>query len=171
MTFLEELLLNVPLWAWPLFLILLHLGFQSSRRRTIPIYLFFLTPCLGLLSLGSLSELPHPSVAWTGFTIGYLCGMGLAHQMQRRWLLACNGTSIEVQGEWLTMTVLMAVYFANFVVGIAKGVSVAVYSHTAFIGLFTFLVGGASGSFLGRAIQSIRFWKAHKPTQNGTKSL
>lgn len=151
--YIEGILAGAPVWVWPLLVLLLVLGWRSSRTRRTPMLLVYALPLLGIMTLGSLRALPEPSVVWTGFGIGYVLAAMICFRLQRRWTLERSRSFVTLLGEWLTLTVIMIMFWANFASGFLQQVSPDTHASVPFLAAFSCAIGAASGSFLGRAVQ------------------
>lgn len=155
MRFLEGVLGGAPIWVWPLLVLLLLIGFRASKPRQTSVIIFYFLPFFGMITLRNVTTLPMQEFAWAGFAGGYVAGVAYAYVRQGKWLLSKQGRTVFLAGEWFTMVSLMVMFWMNFAGGMMKALSPQTYESMAFIVLFTLLIGGASGSFLGRGIRVI----------------
>ena len=157
---------GAPIWVWPLLFVLLILGYLASKPRKTPFIALCFIPLFGLISLNSIASLPLPDIGWWSFVPGYILGICILYQMQRRWLLGREGRMVSLAGEWFTMFVLMVMFWANFVSGMTKQISPEIYTSPIFVASFAFIVGTVSGSFLGRTLRVIRFMTSSSENPN-----
>ncbi|USG60013.1 hypothetical protein NBZ79_12575 [Sneathiella marina] len=150
------ILTGAPLWVWPLLGVLLYLGFRATKPRQAPVFLFYCLPLLGVISLNTVSSLPHQAVVWGCFGAGYLIGVISAYPLQGKWLVGKQGTTVSLTGEWFTMLTLMIIFWMNFAGGVTQAISPQIYSGMVFMVVFTLVTGWASGCFLGRALKVIQ---------------
>lgn len=148
---------GAPIWVWPLLLGLIGLGVLSTRTRSVPRGFFYALPLLGLITLNSAMNLPQPLLVWPCFIMGFAAGAFVAHGLQSRWILGRTGNRLTVSGEWMTFTVLMIIFWANFIAGAVQAISPAIYGSAGFVVAFTLVIALASGSFLGRSIRALRY--------------
>lgn len=52
---------SIPIWVFPLFLLLLILGLRASKTRRVPIAVIYALPLLGILTLNNIVSLEAPS--------------------------------------------------------------------------------------------------------------
>lgn len=143
---------NTPVWALPLFFVLLALGLRASRRRQVPVLLLYALPLLGLLTLNNIASLSQGPWIWLVALAIYALGGALGRRLQTGWIIARHGARVDVAGEWITLTAMMVLYCAGFVLGVLRVVAPEAPGHPAFAVAFTAIVCLASGQFLGRAI-------------------
>ena len=148
---------GAPVWVWPLFVLLLFIGYKASKPRQTSVILFYFLPLLGLIPINSLVQLPFQALAWVCFGIGCVAGVFGGYALQNKWLLGKHGRIVSLSGEWFTMLVLMVIFWMNFANGMMKTVSPGIYFTEGFIALFSLLAGAASGSFLGRVLKVLNY--------------
>lgn len=150
---LTGILTGAPIWVWPLLVVLITLGLLASKSRTrpcLPTYLYWL---LGLISLNALNALSPAPVVWMAFAAAYLLGAWLGYHFQKRIIIAKSAGRITLKGEWLSMLVLMLIFWMNFVGGVINAISPEVYASTTYHMVFATVAGLAAGTFIGRALR------------------
>jgi hypothetical protein len=150
------LLTNAPLWVWPLFLLLLVVGLRATRTRRAPLVLILALPLLGVLSLRTLSGLPAPVWGWCVWAGALILGGLVGARLQSRWLIAREGRWVSLRGEWLTLSAMMLLFWSNFATGVLQAVAPSVLVAPGFVAGLAGILGVCAGSFLGRAIQTVR---------------
>jgi hypothetical protein len=153
MQIINGILSGAPIWVWPLLIAMIFIGYKSTKDRTVSIILFYCLPFLGFITLNSIFSLPLQSVAWGAFAVGYLLGAIIAFRLQELWLVKKKDNRVSVKGEWLTMGVLMVIFWANFVGGAMQATRYDAYASIPFVAIFALFIGAASGTFLGRCIR------------------
>ncbi len=152
---------NVPVWVWPLLLLLIAIGVMSMRRRSARLMVVYALPLMAIMPLRSVSSLSPPAdmwaVIWAIFALGYLLGALAGYWMQGRWIEGKSVTHIHLRGEAVTLGVLMVIFALNFVHGSMTALSPEVVATLGFSGLFALVAAVAGGSFLGRAARIWRF--------------
>jgi len=146
---------HAPLWVWPLFFVLLWIGIHSSRKRQSSVVFYYAFPFLGLMTVFQIVRLPSPEIAWSGSIAGFLVGSLNGYRLQEKWLLEKNHLRLTLAGEWITLLTVMIVFWANFAKGVLNVVAPGVLFDPYFIVIFTFVVGWASGIFLGRSLRVV----------------
>ena len=152
----QNFISNTPLWVWPLFIVLVAVGLRSAKDRKSPIWLFYFLPLLGIMSAVTVSGLPFPLLSWSVWVISWLAGSVIGFWLQRRWIIEKSGNFAQVRGEWMTLSMMMVLFFSNFVLGVIKSVSPGTVNDPLFLCLFLVVIGAASGSFMGRSVKMLR---------------
>lgn len=152
----EGILNGVPLWVWPLFVVLLLFGLRATKQRRVPVWVSYLLPLMGLLSINTAAQTGNTSLVWGMFCAGYIAGTALGYVLQRRWIILKEEGRITLAGEWVTLITMMTIFLANFVAGTLKAINPELYQSNGFIVVFVFLIACASGVFFGRAVRVFR---------------
>ncbi len=148
-----QLVIGAPLWVWPLLFFLIGYGLRASRDRETSVIPVYLIPLLGLLTLSSVLKVPGGQTVWLAYAAVYAVGAMAGHAIQARWTLAKAGGRVRLRGEWLTMAVVMLLFWMNYV---WSAVSVVAPDAVAAPGVqlgYAVVAGLASGSLLGRTLR------------------
>lgn len=151
----KGLLLGPPIWVWILLVYLVYSGVRSFKTRNVPIFVFYITPCLGFLSIRSISTLHHSSIAWSVFGVIYILSAIGFFRWQKHKVLERSKTHVVIKGEWVSLVCFMVIFWANFVHGVLTVISPATYQSVGFVVIFSALLGTVSGSFIGRPLCNI----------------
>ena len=146
------ILANIPIWVFPLFILLLVIGLRAMRRRQLPVAVIYAIPLLGVLGLRAIIALPTSLWIWAIFAGFGALGIKTGMALQKRWLIGRNGNRVELEGEPLTLVLMMSVFAGNFVVGMLSEVAPNVLGMALFQFGFTALLSTVSGIFCGRAL-------------------
>ncbi|CUH87593.1 hypothetical protein PH5382_01522 [Phaeobacter sp. CECT 5382] len=168
---LTGILTGAPLWIWPLLLLLILLGLHASRDREMSILPYSLMPLIALSNVPVLIVQPEAGMAFGAWGLAYICGAGLGFRIQARWIIARRGLRAEVAGEWLSLAVMMLLFWANFANGVTVAVAPDLVASSAYQILFPALLGLASGSFLGRPVRILLWPNAPVATGYGRKQM
>lgn len=151
----KGLILGPPVWVWFLLAYLVFIGVKSLKMRKVPLFVFYLTPFLGLLSIRTISNLDHSATAWLVFGSVYVLSAIGFFLWQKHNLLERHKRHVLVRGEWVSLVSFMVIFWANFVQAVLIAVSPETYQSLVFIVIFSALLGLVSGSFLGRPLSNI----------------
>ncbi|MGJ8529470.1 hypothetical protein [Maritalea sp.] len=161
-----EILKNVPVWVWPLLVLLLALGFRATKQRTMPVVLMYFVPLLGVLSVGGMLDLPNPALVWALFAITYGIGALLGFAWQKNWLMSVDGNCVQVKGEWVTMITILIIFSSNFINGFLSALAPELLVQPLlYLGLVV-VKGVISGIFAGRAVRVWTFVRNRGRIQN-----
>jgi len=151
-----QIITQVPLWVWPLALVLIYFGRYATKQRTTPAFVIYCMPLMGLLSINNLSILPNQTAVWGGFALFYVLGGAAGFELQQKWIIAKTGHKIEVAGEWVTGATIFTIFMASFFNGMLMSIAPDIMAMPAVYFSFVALKATISGIFVGRAI---RVWQ------------
>lgn len=160
---LNSILGGAPLWVWPLLAVLVLFGLKATRSREVPGLPIYLLPLLGLLSVNAISSLSPSGIIWGAFGAAYLVGALAGFRFQRGVISYKSVGRITLKGEWITFTILMTIFWMNFVGGVVKAVSSDTYLSIGFHMAFSSIAGLAAGSFIGHALRVFLTTSSPKP--------
>ena len=146
---------NAPIWVWPLFFVLLAIGLFATRTRNSSIIPYFFYPLFGLTAANALMSLGHVHTKWIVFACLYVLGVVVAFRWQDGLILEKQGWSMRLQGDKITMLILMLIFFSNFVNGVFEAVAPQVGDSLQYTIIFAAVIGICSGSFTGRALRVV----------------
>jgi len=161
-----EILVHTPKWVFGLLGLLLFLGWQQSRDRTVKNYLIYMLP-VGMLFLSyfgvssSFGVLLAPIGLWilglvlSAFIFSYMFVVsGVTYDTEN--------SRYTVPGSWIPLGLMMAIFFTKYIVGVLSAVNPVLLEEPAVIYFCCLLYGVFSGVFVGRAVSmwaSCRFAK------------
>ena len=152
---LYQIIINVPLWVWPLFIGLLAIGLLGTRSRQAPLILFWFLPLLGALAVNSMAAFGATVLAWAVFAVFYIAGCLFGFNYQKKIVLERKGSRVSLKGEWLTLVTIMIIFWTNFARGLMTAIFPDIIANPATIAIIAAIVGSVSGVFLGRSIQTL----------------
>ncbi len=153
------ILTHTPFWVWPLFLLLIWLGLRATKDRESSVWMVYLLPLLGLITLSRALALPQGNQALMGFVVIYLVGAAVAFTLLRRWVQARNGSTLSLRGEWLTMVAILGVFLTNFAAAVVGGRWPDTHATPGFALGYGLVAGFFAGIFMGRALRAA-LWRA-----------
>ena len=162
-----QILLNTPVWVWPLLAILIAVGLRARHTRIVPLWLLYVLPVLALLPLHATASLGAGGWVWAVFTVAFCAGAGGGFFLQGRWLLGRVGTKLQLAGENITLVVLMVIFFANFVLGFLTATAPALAASPMFHTVFVVVIASCGGTFSGRALRCFVFVSRGGATERG----
>lgn len=153
MTQVFSILSGAPIWVWPLLVFLIYFGLKATSKRTVTVWPMYILPLLGFLSVNAVNGLSPSKSIWIFFGLAYFIGIGSGLWFQRGIIAGKIGLTVTLAGEWVTLSILMVVFWMNFVGGVMRVVAPDIYANASFHQAFAAIAGLAAGSFLGRAAQ------------------
>lgn len=148
---------NAPVWIWPLFFVLVFIGIMAMRTRNSSIIPYFFYPLFGLSAANAIIGLAHSPAKFVIFGACYVIGAAIAFRWQDGLILHKTGWKMRLKGDRITILILMAIFFSNFVNGVVQSVSPQLAQMLAFTIIFAGVIGACSGSFTGRALRVLTF--------------
>jgi hypothetical protein len=162
-----QILANTPTRVFGLFFALLALGLLQARSRTVRKIPALLLPA-GMVALSlagihsSFGLEPVPLVSWTvALALSTLVGYGLFRDER----VACDATAkaFFVPGSWVPLTVIMAIFFGEYVYAVMQALHAAVISTSLFIVGLSAIYGLLSGYFAARALNLVKLVQRAQP--------
>jgi hypothetical protein len=150
---LSSIIFGAPIWVWPLLAFLIGYGIRASRDRDTSVWPVYLVPLLGLITLKTIMSSSGGQVVWLGYVAAYVSAGIAGYALQRRWLVEKFENRVTLKGEWLTFGVVMVLFWSNFAFGVTRVLAPDVIAQVSNQVIYAIVVGIASGSLLGRALQ------------------
>ncbi len=147
------IIFGTPIWVWPLLAFLIGYGIRASRDRDTSVWPVYLVPLLGLITLKTIITASGGQTVWMAYAVAYGLAAVAGYALQHRWLVEKHERRAMLKGEWMTFAVVMILFWSNFAFGLTRVISPDVVSQAANQVIYAVVVGMASGSLLGRALQ------------------
>ena len=109
---------NAPLWVWPLLLILVVLGLRETKTRQVNKISFYFLLLISLIGIRGIIGLEHQYYAYISCLVFFSLGVGFGMYFQNEHIMEVHEKKLAVKGEWLTISILLIIYFSNFIKGI-----------------------------------------------------
>ena len=159
-----EILRRTPSWVFVLFFLLIALGFFQSKDRLVsrskvtmlPAAMLLLSfygvlSAFGITPLAFAAWLAGVAVAlWFGLKTANLCGASFTKETEL----------FAVPGSWLPLSLMMAIFFTKYAVGVILARKLPIAGDLTFIGSVSLIYGLLSGVFFARAIAILRTARA-----------
>ncbi len=151
-------------WVWPLFLVLIALGLQQARSRSVPPWPVVIISgamlCLsgyGVISAFKGSVLAM--LAWAGMlTTTLLICQRMGYP--QGWQFDSQTKRLQVPGSWLPLMLFMAIFMVKFIVGAMLGMQPDLAQQPYFALPFSAMYGLLSGIFAARSVHAMRLSQA-----------
>lgn len=153
-----------PPWLPFVLLALLALGWRQSRPRTVhPAGPLAVALAMGVFSLhGVIGTFGLDAVALLAWATGAIAAVALGAQAAAGRGLQADGARVRVPGSWTPMALLMTVFAAKVVLGVAVTVHAGVLHTPSFVAATCGVLGAASGLFGARAMAVLRCARARR---------
>ena len=159
-----EILRRTPVWVFPLFLLLLYLGFAQTRTRPVGTARLAVLPVLmpGLSIFGMLSVFGANAIAlacWLAALLATVASVR-AVRVPKGVTWSPGAKAFLVPGSWWPLALIMLIFFARYTVAVALAMNPSLPQLTLFTVLVSVTYGLPSGFFVGRALN---IWRTAKP--------
>lgn len=147
-----DILAHTPLWAWAAFALVLYLGYQRTRDRTVALWQLLILPAVMVVTAIT-------GVAGGGWSVLPAILVGSAAGATTGWLLERDGATrrlaggrLWLRGEWGSFVQILVIFvfrYSTTVIGIVNpplGGNLAYHLVTALVSSLL------SGMFLGRTV-------------------
>lgn len=155
-----QIITRTPFWVWVLLALLVFLGYQQTKSRTIGLRRVAIIPIIltALSIYGTLSAFgrsPEIMLAWLASatllaTTVWLTPLPTGSRFDNKT------RQLYVIGSWVPMTLMMGIFANKYVVGVALSMQPELAQNSTFVLAFSALYGAFSGVFIGRAV---RLWR------------
>jgi teichoic acid transport system permease protein len=149
---------HTPLWVWPLYVLLLFLGFQRTRDSSVALFRVLILPVivilLALLNFvtAGLSALPSMCL---GFIIGSAAGWQLESESGTRRL---PDGKVWLRGEWWTFAQILLVLIFRYAINIVPFLNPVLNANPTWQFSALFTSAALSALFLGRTVKRLKVY-------------
>lgn len=157
---------QTPLWIWPLFAMLLWVGYRRTRPRVSPTRILFFLPFFILaLSIKTMAGFPLDKVSLGGWAVGLVFGLLAGWLITRNQPVRADPENglIGLPASWATMCLVMLIFFTRYYFGYKFSVQpdlrvdpIHVLARLSSMGLF-------AGLFVGRMLGHLLQYKRASP--------
>ena len=152
------IVMHTPLWVWPLYAMLLFLGFQRTRDSDIPLLRMLILPLIvAMLAIVSfiVAGIAATPAMLAGLAIGGAAGWQIEREGATRRL---PGGRIWLRGDWWTFALILLVLVFRYVINVVPVLSPALDANAVWHFGTLFVSAGLSGAFLGRTAARLRVY-------------
>jgi Family of unknown function (DUF6622) len=149
-----EIITHIPLFVWPLFVILLIGGLKARKTSLVSLKVLMVIPTalLGwsLFSFfGRYAADPIAIVLWV-LCLGLGCFIGFSHIQRLKLQFDKQKKMVELPGSWLPLVFSMSIFAVKFSIGMMRAMLPHLEGSILFLGL-ELSSGLILGIFSGRA--------------------
>jgi hypothetical protein len=143
-----QIVVNTPLWVWPLMLFVLWLGWRGLRPRVMSPARLAILPLVSLgTSLAGVAQSLQPGLALAGWMVALLAALpvGWVIGVCRAVRLRPEDGRLDVAGGWFTLTFGISIFAVRYTLGVLSGVMPGLHAEL----LWIVLSGGIGGIVTG----------------------
>jgi hypothetical protein len=143
-----QIVVNTPLWVWPLMLFVLWLGWRGLQPRVMSPARLAILPLISLgTSLAGVAQSLQSSLALAGWAAALLPALpvGWVIGTRRAVRLRPEGPGLDVAGGWFTLVFGVSIFAVRYTLGVLSGVMPGLYAEP----LWIVLSGGIGGIVTG----------------------
>jgi hypothetical protein len=120
-----QIVVNTPLWVWPLMLFVLWLGWYGLQPRTMPPARLAILPLVGLAtSLAGIAQSLQPGLALAGWAVALIAALPLGYAIgtRRAVRLRPEDGRLEVAGGWFALGFGISIFAVRYTLGVLSSV-------------------------------------------------
>ncbi|HTN63374.1 MAG TPA: DUF6622 family protein [Devosia sp.] len=159
------IVIHTPTWVWPLYALLLFLGFQRTRDSNVAIWRMLILPfVVTLLAISSVISAGPSALSAMLFGL-IICSVA-------GWWLEPDGASrrlpdgrIWLRGEWRSFVQIVLVLVFRYVINVVPVLAPALNADLTWHFGTLFVSAGLSALFLGRTAAKLRVYFAMVPAK------
>jgi hypothetical protein len=143
-----QIVVNTPLWVWPLMLFVLWLGWRGLQPRVMSPARLAILPLISLgTSLAGVAQSLQPGLGLAGWAVALLPALpvGWAIGTRRAVRLRPEGHGLDVAGGWFTLAFGVSIFAVRYTLGVLSGVMPGLHAEP----LWIVLSGGVGGIVTG----------------------
>lgn len=154
--FVVGVITGAPIWVWGVLAALIFIGWRATRERDVSAMRYAILPVWGVMAVVTIAQSDPTAAIWAAFGAAYLFGAALGWRAQGGVILSVGAGRARLRGEWLTMVVLMVMFWLRFVRAAAEAVAPAAAAQPAVVIGFSLIGGVAAGVFMGRSVRTVQ---------------
>ncbi len=147
---------HTPIWVWPLYVLLLFLGFQRTRDSTLPLWRVLILPLVvaGFAIFSFIGAGPGGLPAmFLGLAIGSVAGWLLGRHSQTRRL---PDGKLWLPGEWWSLALIVLVLVFRYTINVVPVLDPGLYADATWHFSTLAISALLSALFLGRTAARLR---------------
>jgi hypothetical protein len=158
-----EILAHVPLFVWPLFILLVIGGLRARKTNIMPVVILLVIPALfGAWSLfnffGKYGHNVWVVCFWL-FCLGVGFSAGFAHMQKMKLRFDKRKKMVELPGSWIPLMLSLSIFTSKFSINMIISISPHLSDSMLLLGLELFATI-ILGIFLGRGVGCLVRYRA-----------
>lgn len=154
-----EILKRTPAWAFAILAVLVGLGIQQARTRTISRLRAFVVPVVVVVlsaasALLTSNDVVASGIAWIVAAVATAALINAYGEPLHITVLSDN--RLVLPGSWLPMAMFILIYLLRYATGVGKSLAPDLVNAPGFVAASSAAYGVFSGVFFGRALLLMR---------------
>jgi non-heme chloroperoxidase len=119
-----DIVLHTPLWVWPLFALVLWLGWRGRQSRILPPIRLAVLPLIGLgTTVAGALQSAAPGLTLGGWGVGLLLSLPIGHAVgRRREAVWQEDGRLRLAGGWFMLAFAVSIFVVRYALGVTFGV-------------------------------------------------
>jgi hypothetical protein len=159
-----QIVVNTPLWVWPLMLFVLWQGWRGLRPGVTPPARLAILPLIGVVtSLAGVAQSVQPGLAFAGWAAALLIALPLGWTIGTRRVVRLRPEDgrLEMAGGWFALGFGVSIFAVRYALGVLFGVMPALRAEPLWVALSGSVGGTVTGIGLGWLANLLV--RAHRP--------
>lgn len=146
-----QIVINTPLWVWPLLAWTLWLGVRGLRPRTVSPWRMAILPMVGIfMTLGGIAQSAQPGLSAASWIVALLAALPLGYALGiRRAVRVLERGRLEIEGGRFMLIFGLSIFAVRYALGVLFGVVPALARDPAWIVASGALGGALAGIGIG----------------------
>lgn len=156
--YLLAIITHTPIWVWAVFALVLYLGYQRTRDRSVALWRLLLLPLVIMVTAGS-------GLVGAGLGAAPAIVVGLLVGGVSGWLMERDGATrrlpdgrLWLRGEWASLVQIVAVFIWRYAVAVLTATHPALVADSTWHLLVAFVTSALAALFLGRTAARLRVY-------------
>lgn len=154
--FVTGVITGAPVWVWGVLALLTFFGWRATKEREVSANRYAILPMWGILSVTTVAQSDPTALVWAAFIVAYAVGTIFGWTVQGRVIIRAGNGRALLAGEWLTMSLLMTMFWLRFINGAAEAIAPDLAASAPMVTTITFIGGASAGVFMGRSVRTVR---------------
>jgi uncharacterized membrane protein len=151
------IVVNTPLWVWPLLLYVLYVGWSRTRDRVVaPRRLLVMPAVIGGLAIYNLVSLDPSPAMLLGFACGLAAGALAGRAVGRRRVAEpLDGGMLRIRGDWMPLLLVVGIFAIRYAHGVVMAIDPSLARDSGFLLAGVTLSGLFAAMMIARAISTL----------------
>jgi alpha-beta hydrolase superfamily lysophospholipase len=145
-----DIVLHTPLWVWPLFALVLWLGWSARKPRVVHPLRLAALPLVGLgVTIAGVVQSAMPAFTVAGWLVGLLLALPVGYAVGRGREVHWQDGRVRIAGSWFLLGFALSIFAVRYALGVTFGVWPRLALQPAWIASAGLVGGVIAGIGLG----------------------